>query len=229
MHIRGAAPYPQAHLSMTADLHDIPALVRSVKQRLRGVMNGPLSASMRDKGLRYKVNFGVELPRLREMAGELPPSAELAGALWKEDIRECRILAGLLMPPAHMSQDLADLWVEQMRFVEEAELTVMHLFARTPWAGEAAFRWIASPDGMHELCGYLLLARLFMQGMRPSERDTSEYLDQTGAALRSDTLSVRNAAGKALLKYMGLDADCERAGEALLQSLEAASADPVEG
>lgn len=227
MRIRGAALCPQFYLSMTADSHDISTLVRSVKQRLRSVMNGPLSASMRDKGLRYKVNFGVELPRLREMATELPPSAALAGALWKEDIRECRILAGLLMPPAQMSQDLADLWVEQMRFVEEAELTVMHLFARTSWAGEAAFRWMASPDTMHELCGYLLLARLFMQGMRPTGRDASEYLDQTCAALRSDNLSVRNAAGKALLKYMDLDADCERAGEALLRSLEAAPAEPA--
>ena len=60
-------------------------------------MNGPVSQSMREKGLAYKVNFGVELPRLREMAEEWPHNYELAAALWKENIRECRLLAGMLM------------------------------------------------------------------------------------------------------------------------------------
>ena len=52
--------------------------VRNVKLRLRGVMNGITSTSMREKGLAYKVNFGVELPRLREMAEELPHTYALA-------------------------------------------------------------------------------------------------------------------------------------------------------
>ena len=72
--------------------------VRNVKLRLRGVMNGITSTSMRNKGLVYKVNFGVELPRLREMAEELPHTYSLATELWKEDIRECRLLAAMLMP-----------------------------------------------------------------------------------------------------------------------------------
>ena len=80
------------------DPNDLPTQVRFVKRSLHGMMNGPVSASMREKGLTYKVNFGVELPRLREFATSLPHTYELASALWKEDIRECRILAGLLMP-----------------------------------------------------------------------------------------------------------------------------------
>ena len=38
--------------------------MRFIKQSLRGMMNGVLSQSMREKGLTYKVNFGVEMPRL---------------------------------------------------------------------------------------------------------------------------------------------------------------------
>ena len=37
--------------------------VREVKHLLRAAMNGPLSQSMRQKGLAYRVIFGVELPR----------------------------------------------------------------------------------------------------------------------------------------------------------------------
>lgn len=110
---------------------DLPAatgsteeIVRDIKRSLRGVMNGITSRSMRDKGLAYKVNFGVELPRLCRLAEEFPHDYHLAAALWKEDIRECRLLAAMLMPSETFGEDLADLWVEQMRFVEEAECTV---------------------------------------------------------------------------------------------------------
>lgn len=197
--------------------------LRHIKQMLRGVMNGPVSASMREKGLAYKVNFGVELPRLQQMAAELPHEYGLASVLWKEDIRECRLLAGMLMPVERFDGALADVWVSQMRFTEEAECTVMSLFSRAPWASGKAFEWIAASAPMPQLCGYLLLARLFMQRMRPSERDAFEYLDQTAAALKDGTPAVRLAAGKALVKYMDLGEKEEFRGEKLLKSLEGGS------
>ena len=97
--------------------------VRHVKRSLRGMMNGPVSASMRSKGQTYKVNFGVELPRLREMAEELPHTFSLATALWTESIRECRLLAGMLMPPEEFSANDAELWIDSMKETEEAECT----------------------------------------------------------------------------------------------------------
>lgn len=194
---------------------DLAEQLRHIKRSLRGVMNGPVSASMREKGLTYKVNFGVELPRLQEMAKDFPHTYELAAALWKEDIRECRLLAGMLMPAEAFDAELAEVWVEQMRFTEEAECTVMHLFCRTAWASQKAFEWIASASPMNELCGYLLLARLFMQGAVPTERDAQEYLDQTATALQTGTAAVRLAASKALFKFMDLGPEQEKAGEAL--------------
>ena len=60
-------------------------------------MNGAVSQSMREKGLVYKLNFGVELPRIKSIVC-LRKDHALAQALWKEDIRECKILAGLFQP-----------------------------------------------------------------------------------------------------------------------------------
>ncbi len=193
--------------------------LQHIKRALRGVMNGPVSSSMRSKGLGYKVIFGVELPRLQQMAEELPHTFELASALWKEDIRECRLLAGMLMPVERMDAELATICVEQMRFQEEAECSVMHLFSRAKWASSQAFEWIARDEAMFQLCGYLLLARLFMQGAMPSERDAEEFLDQTATVLTAGN-SVARAAGKALTKFMDLGPAQERAGERLLRSLQ---------
>lgn len=203
---------------------DIPAnlseQLRYVKRSLHGMMNGPISASMRDKGLAYKVIFGVELPRLQAFSEELPHTYELAAALWKEDIRECRLLAGMLMPTDRMDAELADLWIEQMCYVEEAECTVLHLFVHEPWASNKAFEWIASGQDMRQLCGYLLLARLFMVGNALSVRDAAEYLDQTASVLRQGTQNmVARAASKALVKFMDLGREQEQQAEKMLQVL----------
>lgn len=179
---------------------DIPAQLRTIKQHLRTIMNGPVSASMREKGLTYKVNFGVEVPRLTEWAQTLPHDYQLAAALWKEDIRECRILAAMLMPADCFDAELAEIWVEQMRFAEEAELTVMNLFSRTEWASTKAFEWIAASDTMHQLCGYLLLARLFMKGMKPTERDARELTDQAQSLDADAPQALRRAAANAVNK-----------------------------
>ena len=49
-------------------MENIREQIREIKQQLRSLMNGAASASMREKGLNYKVNFGVELPRLKQLA-----------------------------------------------------------------------------------------------------------------------------------------------------------------
>ena len=174
--------------------------LRNIKRSLRGVMNGPVSASMREKGLTYKVNFGVEMPRLCEFAAELPHTSALAAALWKEDIRECRLLAGLLQPIEAFPADLAEGWVEQMRFPEEAAFTMLHLFSRLPYASTVAFEWVAREEEMFQLCGWLLLGRLMAQGMQPAPRDRQELLDQAQAAVAGQNMHLRNAAAKVLVR-----------------------------
>lgn len=187
-------------MTTSTEANDLAAQLRAIKRHLHSVMNGPVSASMREKGLTYKVNFGVELPRLTEWAQTLPHTYDLAAALWKEDIRECRILAGLLMPVERFDAELAEVWVEQMRFAEEAELTVMNLFCRTAWASTKAFEWIASADTMRQLCGYLLIARLLMRGMKPSDRDAQELTDQARSIPADAPSALRRAAANALNK-----------------------------
>ena len=54
---------------MTDDTHET---LRAIKARFRLFMNGPVSQSMREKGLDYKLNFGIEYPRIREIAADFP-------------------------------------------------------------------------------------------------------------------------------------------------------------
>ena len=50
---------------------EVEQKLRNIKQGFRLNMNGVVSKSMRDKGSEYKINWGVTLPHLKEMALEI--------------------------------------------------------------------------------------------------------------------------------------------------------------
>ena len=142
---------------------DIKEQLKDIKTQLRLSMNGVVSQSMREKGLNYKLNFGVELPRIKSIAAAYEKNHELAQTLWKEDIRECKILAGLLQPVETFFPEIADIWVENMPNIEIAELTCMNLFQHLPYAPAKSFHWIASEEEYAQICGFLTIARLLMK------------------------------------------------------------------
>lgn len=176
--------------------------VREIKGKLRLFMNGVLSQSLREKGLQYRLIFGVELPRLKEIASEYEPSHELAQALWKEDIRECKILAAYLQPTATFYPEIADIWVEQIHNSELADYVCMALLRRLPYASQKAFQWIASGDRMPMYIGFRLMSHLFTTlGTEMNERSRDEFIDQVQAVLQGDDLLLKQAARSALDRY----------------------------
>ena len=172
-----------------------------IKRDFRSLMNGTAAASLREKGLHYRLIFGVEWPQLMRLSAEIGKDHDLAQALWKEDIRECRLLAGLIQPVETFSLELADVWIETMHYPEEAQYTVLSLFQHLPHVSEAAFNWIARSEVMYRLCGWLVLARLFMKGLPLNTRSEDEFIDQAETSLQDPSLAVRVAARNAVLKY----------------------------
>ena len=181
------------------DLHE---QLKEIKTQLRLSMNGVVSQSMREKGLVYKLNFGVELPRIKAIAEGYEKEHSLAQALWKEDIRECKILAGLLQPVDSFFPEIADIWVESIQNIEIAELTSMNLFQHLPYAPAKSFQWIADEREYVQTCGFLTIARLLMKKGDMNERTANEFLDQAVCAFISGSYHVRNAAIAAIRRFM---------------------------
>ena len=183
---------------------DIQQQVKEIKQSFRQMMDGSVAASMRTKGVDYKLNWGATLPRLREKAEEIGKNYDLAIALWKEDVRECKILSTMIMPPEEMLPEVADIWMEQTTNIEIAEQAAFNLYQYLPYAAEKAFQWLSSADDIPQICGYHILSRLFMQGNEPNERGINEFLDQALCALQSPNLSLRKAAMQSVLHFAEL-------------------------
>lgn len=189
---------------------DLTEQVREIKQSFRLMMDGATAQSMRQKGLDYKLNWGATLPRLREMSDELkmktPNRYDLAIALWKEDVRECKILATMLMPPDEILPEVVDIWMEQTPTVEIAEQAAFNLYQHLPFAADKAYSWLSSSDDLPQICGYHVLSRLFARGQEPNERGINEFIDQALSALQSNNPILQKAAMQSLLHFaeMGL-------------------------
>ena len=193
--------------------------LKEIKKSFFLRMDGTASRSMRDKGLDYKINWGVSIPDLRKMADEYGKDYALAIELWKENIRECKILATMMMPPEQMLPEIVELWMEQTPSQEIAEMAAFNLYQHLEYAPVLAFQWIAGDNEMEQICGYNLLARLFMKGQEPNERGIQEFLDQALTALQSPSVSVRHAAMNCVRRFASLGDDYTQICKSALKTL----------
>ena len=120
--------------------------IRTIRNQLRLAMNGVTATSMREKGLRYKLNFGVSYPEIKTIAQQHEPSTPLAHALWATDCRELKILATLLQPPHEFPLSEALRWIEEVPYPEIVEFLCKHLLAHLPDAEELVTTLYARTD-----------------------------------------------------------------------------------
>ena len=190
-----------------------------IKRSFRLLMSGPTSQSMTQKGLGYKINWGVPFIELKKMALEYGKDYELAIELWKEDIRECKILATLIMPAEKMLPEITDIWMEQVKSQEMAEMLAFNLLQHVDYAPAIAYEWIATDKTLYEIAGFQLLARLFANGQEANERGINEFLDQAAVALQGDNMGIKHAAANCVLRFADLGEEYEKIARAALKGI----------
>ena len=190
-----------------------------IKRCFRLLMSGPTSQSMTQKGLGYKINWGVPFIELKKMALEYGKDYELAIELWKEDIRECKILATLIMPAEKMLPEITDIWMEQVKSQEMAEMLAFNLLQHVDYAPAIAYEWIPTDKTLYEIAGFQLLARLFANGQEANERGINEFLDQAAVALQGDNMGIKHAAANCVLRFADLGEEYEKIARAALKGI----------
>lgn len=193
--------------------------VKAIKQSFRQMMDGAVAQSMREKGLDYHLNWGATLPRLRQKADELGKNYDLAIALWKENVRECKILATMIMPPDEVLPEVIDIWMEQTPNSEIAEQAAFNLYQYLPYAPAKAYTWIASDKELYQLCGFHILSRLFMNGQEPNERGINEFIDQSLAALQGESMVVKKAAMSSMQRFAELGLMYQRLAKSAIKTI----------
>ena len=137
-------------------------LIRNIRTDLRLAMNGVVSSSMRDKGMDYKLNFGVDVPRIKGIAAKYEPNANLAKELWRLDVRELKILSTMLYPLDEFKEKNANEWANEIPNQEIRENLCRNLLQELSYADELVQKWVEDSNESLRLTGYWLYVRLMM-------------------------------------------------------------------
>ena len=124
-------------------------------------MNGIVSGQMTQNGIIYKKNYGVSIPRIKEIASLYPANHDLALRLWNLQIRETMILATLLEPVDACTPELANKWVESFNQVEIVEQACMNLFSKLQFSNSLCMEWVTTEKDWTQITGFTLGARIF--------------------------------------------------------------------
>lgn len=177
--------------------------VKEIKKELRLAMNGVVSSIQRNHGLNYKINFGVEIPRLKGIAAKFEKDEELATRLWQDNIRECKLLAIFLMPEnAYCS--VAEKWIAEAPFTEIADHLTMVILSKLPDAAIKALEWIHNSEGMFRYCGFMTLTHLFRKGVELEKAQEEIFL-----ATAKDIESIDDRKTVAMAAYNALGHYCD--------------------
>jgi len=139
---------------------DLDTQISEIKKTIRLSMNGIVSDQMTQSGIIYKKNYGVTIPRIKEIASRYAPNHDLAQRLWMFNIRETMIMATLLEPTAKFTPELAETWAQSFNQIEIIEQTNMNLFSKLPFAAAMAAKWIQSGSIWLQITGFILAARI---------------------------------------------------------------------
>ena len=125
--------------------------LKEIRTQLRLAMNGVISTSMREKGIVYKLNFGVPLPEIKQIAATHKP--------------EFKILASFLQPVDEFSSQEAKQWVKEIPYLEIAEQCSHNLFYKLPDVEDLLLGLIFNvEDEYARTVAYLVWAELFKEG-----------------------------------------------------------------
>ena len=190
-------------------------LIRNIRTDLRLAMNGVISSSMRDKGMDYKMNFGVDITRLKGIALKYEPNPALAEQLWELDVREMKILSTMLYPVDKFTEKKADKWANEIGSQEIREYLCVNLLQNLPYANNLVEKWTASDNESIRLTGFWLFARLMLIKSDTLQAiNKQQLIDRALQDVQSNSGLLSKAALNALKQMIRRD---EKAAEIIMK------------
>ena len=133
---------------------------QQILKMIKSRRNGDVSEMMEKKGIKYKLNWGLSIIELREIAGQFEPDHILALKLWNKEWRETMILSTLLDEPKLVTEEQMDFRTKSFENIEIAEQSSTNLYARTKYAFIKALEWCRGKKHLVKYTGIHLMGRL---------------------------------------------------------------------
>ncbi|MBR5297941.1 MAG: DNA alkylation repair protein [Parabacteroides sp.] len=196
--------------------------IRDIRKRLRLAMNGVISTSMREKGMNYKLIFGVPFPELKQIAQDYKEqaSADLAEALWKEDVRELKILATMLYPYEQFTHAKVEEWVSAIPYMEIAEQLARNLLCKIEEPDEVAAHLLYNREDIYaRTVAFLIFVNLFVSNQQIASAHFNLFWVEAVRTLACDSFGAtwfEKQAALNALKWYGRQSE-EKARQVLVE------------
>ena len=172
------------------DNPDVDRMFQEILSRIKPLQNGEVVNSMQNRGVEYKVNYGVSIPLLRQLALEYNKNHLLALKLWNKQWRETMILATLLEEPAEVTENQMDFWVKNFQSIEIAEQAAMNLFSKTGFAYQKAFEYCLGKKLLVKIVGLLMIGRLALTDREVPDEQFDPFFELMPPLSKDPQLSI---------------------------------------
>lgn len=167
------------------------------EQRFRGILNtimqfrnGEVSDQMKQRGIVYKINWGVSIMDLRRIASEHEPSHLLALKLWNKQWRETMILATLLDEPGMVTEQQMDFWTKSFENSEICEQGSANLWWKCLPAYSKALEWCRGKKHWVRYTAVHLAGRLAMSDKKSPDEMFEPFYGELPTLSRDASLST---------------------------------------
>lgn len=147
-------------MNFILDNQDTEKKLQQILSSIKSRKSGEVSDLMNEKGIAYKLNWGVSIVELREIARMFEPDHLLALKLWNKQWRETMILATLLDEPGLVSEEQMDFWTKSFENPEIAEQASTNLWVKTKYAFIKSLEWCRGKKHLVRFSGVHLMGRL---------------------------------------------------------------------
>ncbi|MCD8072346.1 MAG: hypothetical protein LUE10_04080 [Alistipes sp.] len=153
---------------------------------LRRQMNGAVAGSMREKGLRYRLNYGVSVADIKSAAAGFAPDHPFAKYIYGADIRELFLSAFLIADPLSVTADELTFWASGIITTETASNGAVWLFCKSPAAEALIAHYYGCGDPLLRYCALMTAAANITHTRGLPEWDWEKLLGQVENDLRAD-------------------------------------------
>jgi len=152
--------------------------------------SGEVADLMTQKGIKYKINWGVSIIELREIASQFEPDHLMALKLWNKQWRETMILATLIDEPKKVSEEQINFWTKTFENTEIAEQASANLWVNTKFAFVKALEWCRGKKHIIRYTGIHLIGRLAMTSKSAIDEMFEPFFEELPTLAKDNTLNI---------------------------------------
>ena len=165
-------------------------IYQEILLKIKRLQNRDVVNSMQKRGIEYKINFGVAIPMLHQIASNYTKNHLVALKLWNKQWRETMILATLLEEPSEVTENQMDFWVKNFQSTEIAEQAAMNLFSKTSFAYQKAFEYCIGKKLLVKIVGLLMIGRLAPTDQNARDENFEPFFELMSPLSKDPQLSI---------------------------------------